>query len=89
MAHKKGQVTVVICMGSSCFSRGNNNTLQVLKTYVAHKGLDDQVLLQGKLCEACCCEGPHMSIDDVRYEKANMTTAVDILEHHLQRAGVN
>jgi NADH:ubiquinone oxidoreductase subunit E len=55
---------IVICMGSSCFSRGNRKNLEVIERFLAEHGLADQVILSGSRCEDQCCSGPNIKVDD-------------------------
>lgn len=57
------QHTIVICMGSSCFSRGNQENLQKVKDFLERNGLTDKVLLKGSRCEGECLKGPNMTVD--------------------------
>ncbi len=57
------QHTIVICMGSSCFSRGNQENLQEVKDFLERNGLTDKVLLKGSRCEGACLKGPNMTVD--------------------------
>ena len=34
---------IVICMGSSCFARGNEKTVEVCESFLAARGLKDEV----------------------------------------------
>ena len=81
---KQPKVEVCICMGSSCFSRGNNSVLTVLKDYLKNAGLEEAVKLQGCLCMDMCKRGPNISIDSKRYDKVDAATVVDVLRHRLK-----
>lgn len=77
-------VEVKLCMGSSCFSRGNNVALERLQEYVGRRGLEDKVTLCGSLCEESCKTGPHIFIDDQHYSHVDPSTVIDILKIHLK-----
>lgn len=85
MENKMQKINVVICMGSSCFSRGNNKAIQFLQNYIQANGLDDCVHLEGSLCENACAAGPNISIDGTRYEEVAPSTCIDLLKFHLKR----
>jgi NADH:ubiquinone oxidoreductase subunit E len=53
---------LAICMGSSCFSRGNNRTIEVIKSYIERHGLQDKIALKGHLCEGLCEDGPNITL---------------------------
>lgn len=56
-------VEIVVCLGSSCFARGNSEVLAVLQQYVQNKGLSSSVRLAGCLCQDECKQGPNLKID--------------------------
>ena len=77
-------IEVKLCMGSSCFSRGNNVALERLQEYVKRSGLEEKVLLCGSLCEESCKTGPHLFIDDKHYSHVDPSTVIDLLKMHLK-----
>lgn len=79
------RLTITLCLGSSCFTRGNREILSILQRYIAAHGLQDRCFLQGRLCEDKCQGGPHMSINEVEYDRIDPDTAIDILLHHLEQ----
>lgn len=62
MTEKKAEIT--ICMGSSCFSRGNKKTVPFLQNYLKEKGLSDEIHLKGAHCMGNCDKGPLLKIND-------------------------
>ncbi|MBD3315911.1 MAG: (2Fe-2S) ferredoxin domain-containing protein [Chitinivibrionales bacterium] len=80
--NKNGEI--IICMGSSCYSRGNNNTLAIIQNYLAQKGLSDTVMLKGALCRGACKNGPNISVNGKQYSEVAPDTIPDILNHHFQ-----
>jgi NADH:ubiquinone oxidoreductase subunit E len=79
------KINIVICMGSSCFSRGNNKAIQFLQEYLRTNGLEDRVHLEGSLCENACAAGPNISINGTRYEEVAPSTCIDLLKYHLKQ----
>lgn len=60
--------TITVCMGSSCFSRGNQNVLAVLQAHLtAHPEIAATLELKGCRCGSCCSEGPNIWVDGVRH----------------------
>jgi NADH:ubiquinone oxidoreductase subunit E len=57
------QATIEICMGSSCFSRGNPENLRAVRDYLATQGLAATVRVAGHLCEDQCSEGPNLRVN--------------------------
>lgn len=78
-------IDISICMGSSCFSRGNRTTLDVIKAWLRHQNLEDRVNLKGNLCGDHCKLGPIMHIDGERFEHVTPNSVTDILNHYFER----
>jgi NADH:ubiquinone oxidoreductase subunit E len=77
------QHTIVICMGSSCFSRGNQENLQEIKTFLKDNDLEDQVLLKGSRCEGECLKGPNITVDGRLFNGVKRENILSILEETL------
>ncbi len=58
-------VKVTICMGSSCFSRGNNHNLEAVRSWLEAQGKSAEVELKGCRCGGLCGVGPNIWINDV------------------------
>ena len=56
---------IVICIGSSCFSRGNTKNVEIAEKYLEENGYKDEVDvdLSGSLCQGHCAEGPIVVIN--------------------------
>ena len=57
--------TIKVCMGSSCFARGNIQNLQLIQNYLKENNLEAEVELVGLRCCDKCSQGPNITIDDV------------------------
>ncbi len=55
-------VEIVICLGSSCFARGNSENLEILNKYVQSHGFNARLRLTGHLCQDKCKSGPNVKI---------------------------
>jgi NADH:ubiquinone oxidoreductase subunit E len=77
------QHTVKVCMGSSCFARGNLDNLSFLENYIKENNLDTQIELIGALCSNQCSTGPNIYIDDVFYSEVNEEKLKDLLQKAL------
>jgi len=77
------KIRVVVCMGSSCFSRGNSLTLKMLQDYIREKGIENRVELKGSLCEDCCKCGPNITINGTRYSQTSEAAFLQLLTEHL------
>lgn len=53
-----------ICMGSSCFARGNNLHVEQLQEFIEKHGLSERVFLKGHLCTGDCEHGPNVRIQE-------------------------
>ncbi len=71
---------IKICLGSSCFSRGNKMTLQLVQKYLKDHQLERDVILKGNHCFSNCNAGPIMKIGDRIYEQVSSETVLEILE---------
>jgi NADH:ubiquinone oxidoreductase subunit E len=63
MSNTKEPTELAICMGSSCFSRGNKRNIKIIQEYIGHHGLCGKVSLKGHLCEGLCKDGPNITVD--------------------------
>ena len=77
------KITVELCMGSSCFARGNAGALALLENYIADKGLSDRVELVGHLCLGACSDGPNIKIGEVTHSGISSECVVDLLSEAL------
>lgn len=78
------KVTVELCMGSSCFARGNSTVLTEIESYLSSNNLEDRVELVGHLCLNKCNDGPHITIDGVQYSGLSADCIIDILSNALE-----
>lgn len=73
-------VEMTLCMGSSCYARGNGSNLAVLEEYIETHRLDAQVILSGSRCEGSCSEGPNLTVNGKRYAHVDRETLLQILK---------
>ena len=79
-----GKRRISICLGSSCFARGNNANIAVVKQFLADRGLEAEVTFTGQLCENMYNRGPIICIDDQVYEEVNLSLLHKILEEEFK-----
>jgi len=74
--------SIVFCMGSSCFARGNEKNLAVCEEFLSARGLKDEVDvdLGASLCTGNCAEGPVVIVDGKTYKNVDRGVMADILE---------
>lgn len=71
---------IQVCLGSSCFSRGNRSNLEAIRKYIGDNGLDTVITLTGCLCQDKCGHGPVVIIDQNTYEDVNLSRLDKILK---------
>jgi NADH:ubiquinone oxidoreductase subunit E len=62
---------IVICLGSSCFSRGNKQSVKLLEEYLRNNHLREKVFFHGGHCFGRCVEGPILQVEDQVLEHFN------------------
>ena len=77
------KILVELCMGSSCFARGNAQTLTMLENYIAENTLGDRVELIGHLCLGACSIGPNVKIGEVTHSGISSECVLDLLREAL------
>lgn len=83
----KAKHRIQICMGSSCFTRGNGINAELLQRLIAGGGLDarldeagsDGIEIAGSLCAGLCKDGPIIVVDGVVHKQVTPPTLQDIL----------
>ncbi|MBO5442403.1 MAG: (2Fe-2S) ferredoxin domain-containing protein [Alphaproteobacteria bacterium] len=76
--------TIKVCMGSSCFARGNAKNLQLIQKYIDDNNLDGEIELTGLRCCDKCAKGPNITIDQEEYNNIDQGTLLDILDKHFK-----
>jgi NADH:ubiquinone oxidoreductase subunit E len=71
---------IQICLGSSCFCRGNSENLRILQEYLASRGLSASVTTTGHLCEDECSRGPNLTIDGVMHHAVDAAALRALLD---------
>jgi len=74
------QHEISICMGSSCFARGNKATLQQIKQYIEVHNIEDKVIFKGSRCFDKCGKGPNLMIDDKLFHQVRAENVETILD---------
>jgi NADH:ubiquinone oxidoreductase subunit E len=79
------RIEMQICLGSSCFSRGNKNVVNFIREYLRKNHLDDKVIFKGARCMGLCSNGPNLNINGVTIEEVTISKVEGILEKELSR----
>ena len=74
---------ITICMGSSCFARGNEEHLQIIEKYLQENDLEAEVSLKGSCCEGHCAKGPNLVINGKIYHHVEQGILIDLLNDKL------
>jgi biotin synthase len=67
------------CMGSSCFSRGNNRSVAMIKDFIRREHLEGRVILEGHHCEGQCKDGPNAVIGAEHRQHADPAAVLELL----------
>jgi NADH:ubiquinone oxidoreductase subunit E len=78
---KKTQI--VLCLGSSCFARGNQEIIPLIKKYIEKKNISDRVEFKGDHCFDLCSEGPNMYVGDKLFQQITVKNITGILDEAL------
>ncbi|MBT3375101.1 MAG: (2Fe-2S) ferredoxin domain-containing protein [Lentisphaerae bacterium] len=84
MSQQETLPEICICMGSSCFARGNSQNLAAIRAYLEDVGMLEHVALgiRGCLCMDKCKDGPMISIDGVTYDRVDPNSCRDLMQAH-------
>ncbi|MFP4163739.1 MAG: (2Fe-2S) ferredoxin domain-containing protein [Chitinispirillaceae bacterium] len=74
---------IVICMGSSCYSRGNGRNHGTIMKFLEENGCDAQVGIKGCRCGGHCMNGPNIWINGDLFTNIDRGSLLDILNHTL------
>jgi NADH:ubiquinone oxidoreductase subunit E len=78
----KSPVKITICMGSSCFSRGNNRNVEALQEYLKKNPLPPAVELAGHLCQGNCQLGPNAMVNGNPYYTVDLLALTSLIRHY-------
>ncbi|QQO09691.1 (2Fe-2S) ferredoxin domain-containing protein [Breznakiella homolactica] len=78
-----GVCSIQICMGSSCFSRGNGLNAELIQRMMSdgeNIGKFSSAEISGTLCEGLCKDGPIVIIDGTVYRHVTPIVLQDLLK---------
>jgi NADH:ubiquinone oxidoreductase subunit E len=73
------EIKITVCMGSSCFARGNAENLAFIENFIKENNLDAKIDLCGSRCENKCAIGPNIIINEKPYQEVDIDKLVNIL----------
>jgi len=76
----ENRIDIQICLGSSCFSRGNKHLVKVIEQYLNENNLRHLVHYHGAHCFSKCDRGPLLNIDGKEYTELNEEKVLSILD---------
>jgi NADH:ubiquinone oxidoreductase subunit E len=77
---------VIICLGSSCFARGNRKTVKLISDYLKNHNLLGMVNFHGGHCFGRCDKGPVLKIDQEFNEKLSSESVNVLLDKFFKDA---
>lgn len=75
--------TIEICVGSSCFVKGSNELVELLKKYLEEHHLEDKVQMKGAFCMGQCSKGLGVKVDGKLLEGVTLANAIELIENEL------
>ena len=79
-------VEIVICLGSSCFARGNARNLAIIEEFLDSHNIKGSVRFSGKLCQDECKAGPNLAIAGEAHREVTEARLREILQEFGKRA---
>ena len=79
MADDDNTADVIVCLGSSCFARGNSQNLAVVEEYLLNHGKQNSVRVTGCLCQDECKRGPNLTVHGEHLHEMNPVKLREIL----------
>lgn len=80
------KIVIKVCMGSSCFARGNAANLEYIENFVKDNKLDAQIDVVGSRCENKCATGPNVIINGECISSASNINLERVLNKYLPAA---
>ncbi len=75
--------TIRICLGSSCYTRGNAENLNLIKDFVESNAMVYHLDFRGQLCSEKCNRGPIIAINQKVFEEVTPLGLMKILSDNL------
>lgn len=75
------KLNITVCLGSSCFARGNEEHLNFIEDYVEENNLDAVIDICGSRCEGKCAQGPNITINGKLYSNITKEKLNEILDN--------
>jgi NADH:ubiquinone oxidoreductase subunit E len=76
-------IAITICMGSSCFSRGNNRSIGVIQSFLETRQGEPAIEVCGRLCEGQCKLGPNLCVNGRDYHEVDPVMVLGLVNDAL------
>jgi NADH:ubiquinone oxidoreductase subunit E len=76
---------VVICLGSSCFARGNKLLVRIVNDYLRDRNLVNDVRFHGERCFGQCSVGPSLKLEGKLMEKLDEESVIAVLDDFFEK----
>jgi NADH:ubiquinone oxidoreductase subunit E len=75
---------VVICLGSSCFARGNKQLVKIVNDYLRDRNMLNDVRFHGERCFGECSVGPSLKLEGKLIERLDEDSVVALLDNFFE-----
>ena len=83
------KLEISICLGSSCFARGNQHTVHLIQRFIREKRLDAKVYFKGAHCFGKCKEGPVIKVGENFIYDYKEHNVLELLSNELKAQNVD
>lgn len=78
------KLEITICLGSSCYTRGNNEVIKTIQRFIIENKIENLVNFKGELCSCNCKSGPNLKIGETTHRNINAASAIAIINDTIQ-----
>jgi len=82
------RIEITICLGSSCFARGNQTIVHLVKDHLRKNSLEDRIFLRGAHCFNACKNGPSIKINDEYVHGVTKDNVIQLITKSLEKLNV-
>lgn len=75
---------IILCLGSSCFARGNQDLVSRVRKFITRNRLEEKVEFKGDHCFSNCSEGPNLIIGNNLFSRISDQNIESVLEEGLK-----
>jgi len=74
------EITITVCVGSSCHLRGSYEIIQCLKEMIKLNTLERKITLKGSFCMERCTEGVNVKVNDEPFSVNSVAEMKEIFQ---------